>query len=412
MILPPRQRSLWFTLALAVIPLALAIGSAGVLMRYRPPRSFSELLPSDNPQVAPARYWRTVCAGVQCTLCPWRCFLPEGARGRCRVRLNSGGKLVTLVYRSPVSVHIDPIEKKPVFHLLPGTGIYSLSTVGCNLSCTFCQNWEISQSYPEEVRDETVIPRGVRIVGGADGRPQMEVLQDRARRLSPEEVVRAAKKTGCRSIAYTYAEPVVFFEYVLETARLAHEAGLKNVMVSAGYIEPEPLAELAPYFDVVKIDLKGFDEQFYRDTVGGELRFVLRTLLELKKHRIMTEVVNLVVPTLNDRDEDFGRLARWIKDNLGAETPLFFSRFTPQYRLQNLPATPIETLERAHKIAREAGLRFVYLGNVPGHPAESTYCPRCERALIRRHGYAVLENHIGPDGRCPSCRKKIPGVWS
>ncbi len=409
---PLRQRPFLFTIALAAIPLALAVWSAWAIVRFAPPHSFSDLLPVSNPQVAPASYWRSACAGVQCTLCPWRCFLPEGARGRCRVRMNSGGKLVTLVKDSPVSVHLDPIEKKPVFHLLPGTGIYSLATVGCNLRCDFCQNWEISQAYPETVREGTVIPREIQIAGWEGGRPVAEIRQDQARILAPEEVVRAAQATGCRSVAYTYAEPAVFFEYVLETAKLAHAKGLKNVLVSGGYIEPEPLAELAPYFDVVKIDLKGFDEKFYRDTVGGELRFVLRTLVELKKHRVLTEVVNLVVPTLNDRDEDFVRLSRWMKENLGEETPLFFTRFIPQYRLQNLPATPVETLERARRIALEAGLQYVYIGNVPGHPAESTYCPRCRRVLVRRHGFAVLENHIGADGKCPYCGKKIPGVWS
>ena len=327
------------------------------------------------------------------------------------MRMNVGGRLVTLVHSSPVTVHIDPIEKKPVFHLLPGTAIYSLATVGCNLRCDFCQNWEISQAYPEQVREGAVIPREIQFAGFSGGQPTFQVRQDIARTLSPDEVVAAALATHCRSIAYTYSEPTVFFEYVLETAKLAKAKGLKNVLVSGGYIEPEPLAELAPYFDVVKIDLKGFDEGFYRRVVGGELRYVLRTLVELRRHKVLTEVVNLVVPTLNDRDADFRAMARWIRENLGPDTPLFFSRFTPQYRLQNLPATPVETLERAWRIAQSEGLNYVYIGNVPGHPAESTYCPACRHILIRRYGFTILENHIGPDGRCPYCGKKIPGVW-
>jgi len=325
--------------------------------------------------------------------------------------MNVGGRLKTLVQNSPVSVHIDPIEKKPVFHLLPGTGIYSIATVGCNLACDFCQNWEISQAYPEQIKDGVVVPREVRFAGRRQGRPTFELRQEAVQTMTPAEVVRAARDTGCRSIAYTYSEPVVFFEYVLETAKRAKENGLRNVMVSAGYISPGPLAELAPYLDVVKIDLKGFDEGYYRGTVGGELRFVLRTLLELKKLGVLTEIVNLVVPTLNDKEEDFDRLSRWVRENLGEETPVFFSRFTPQYKATHLPATPLETLERAYASARRAGLKFVYLGNVPGHPAESTYCPRCGGALVRRHGYAVLENRIGKDGTCPDCHKKIPGRW-
>jgi pyruvate formate lyase activating enzyme len=418
------RRSAFFSALAALWAVTTAAAVAWCIVRFPPPGTFHALSSPPNPQVAPARYWRTVCAGVQCTLCPFRCFLPEGARGRCRVRMNVGGRLLTLVHSSPVTVHIDPIEKKPVFHLLPGTAIYSLATVGCNLRCDFCQNWEISQAYPEEVREGAVIPREVQFAGYSGGppnvrrgspvggRPNFQLKQDVARTLTPAEVVQAAVATHCRSIAYTYSEPTVFFEYVLETAKLAKRKGLKNVLVSGGYIEPEPLAELAPYFDVVKIDLKGFDEKFYRRVVGGDLRFVLRTLVELKKHHVLTEVVNLVVPTLNDRDEDFRKMSRWIRENLGPDTPLFFSRFTPQYRLQNLPATPLETMERAWRIARSEGLHYVYLGNVPGHPAESTYCPACGHVLVRRYGFTVLENHIGPDGRCPYCRKKIPGVWS
>lgn len=299
--------------------------------------------------------------------------------------MNVGGRLRTLVYAQPVSVHIDPIEKKPVYHMLPGSSIFSIATVGCNLRCSFCQNWEISQCYPEEAKGVNQI-------------------------LSPEQVVDEAIKNNCNSIAYTYSEPIVFYEYVLDTAKLARRKGLKNVLVSAGYINPEPLKKLAPYFDVIKIDLKGFNEGFYRKVVGGDLKYVLATLKELHKLGVLTEVVNLVVPSLNDDMGEIARMCKWIYDNMGPDTPLFFSRFTPQYRLGNLPATPIETLEKARKIAMDAGLRYVYIGNVPGHPGENTYCPDCGRMLMHRYGYAILENNI-KNGRCPSCGKEIPGIW-
>ncbi|MCB4755802.1 MAG: AmmeMemoRadiSam system radical SAM enzyme [Elusimicrobia bacterium] len=400
-----------FFISTAVAVEGAAFAAAWLISRTPPPATFSSLLSVSNPSVKEARYWHTVCAGVQCHLCPFECFLPEGARGRCRVRMNHGGRMVTLVYGHPVSVHIDPIEKKPVFHLLPGSWIYSLATMGCNLKCAFCQNWEISQSYPEQAPGKTLVPRGLEIVGVEGGQATARLRQDDVSTLTPQEVVDAALATRCRSIAYTYSEPVVFFEYMLETARLAKAKGLKNVMVSAGYIEPRPLAELAPYFDVIKIDLKGFDERFYRNTVGGELKYVLRTLKELKEHGVLTEIVNLVVPTLNDKEGDFKKLAVWVRENLGTDTPLFFSRFSPQYRMQNLPSTPVETLERAREIALKEGLHYVYVGNVPGHPAESTYCPACRQILVRRYGYAVLENRLLPEGRCPYDGTKIPGVW-
>ena len=397
---------------------ALAAGSggaaalAGWLMHHRRvPRTFSRLLPANNPYVREARYWKTACAGVQCTLCPFECFLPEGARGICRIRMNVAARLVTLAYGHPVSVHLDPMEKKPVFHLLPGTLIYSLAAVGCNLRCAFCQNWEISQAFPEQAQESTLVPRELRLLASQDGRPVADLKQEEASVLAPAEVVRNALATRCRSIAYTYSEPLVFFEYVLETAKLAKIAGLKNVLVSAGYVNPAPLAELAPFFDVIKIDLKGFNESFYRRVVGGELKFVLRTLVELKRLKVMTEIVNLVVPTLNDDLGDIRKMCEWIRSNLGPDVPLFFSRFGPQYRMQNLPPTPVEVITRARQIAMELGLHYVYVGNVSGHEGENTYCPRCGRILIRRYGFAVLENHISASGRCPWDGTRIPGIW-
>ena len=365
--------------------LAVPSSVAWLLAKWPPPSTFRGLTERANPLIHPARWWHSACAGVQCVLCPFECFLPEGQRGICRVRQNLGGRLVTLVYAQPVSLHVDPIEKKPVYHLLPGSRAFSIATVGCNLRCAFCQNWEISQEMPEQAQGKVV---------------------------SPGDVVAGALATGCRSIAYTYAEPIVFYEYVEDTARLAKRRGLRNVLVSGGYINPRPLRELIPLFDVIKIDLKGFNPSFYRRVVKGELRFVLRTLTQLARSGILFEVVNLVVPTLNDDPAEIRRMCRWIATELGPDTPLFFSRFTPQYQLSNLPPTPVETLERAHDIAREEGLHYVYIGNVPGNPAESTYCPVCGRILIHRYGYVVLENRLTPDGRCPYDGTKIPGIWS
>jgi len=375
-----------------------------IISLYPPPGTINGIFPDDQTRIKlstslrtrvwssnaaeyikPAKWESIECLGAQCRLCPFRCFLPEGIRGRCRVRMNSGGRLKTLVYAQPVSAHIDPIEKKPVYHLLPGSRIFSIATVGCNLRCNFCQNWEISQSYPEQAKDSGEF-------------------------LTPEQVVESALKNNCRSIAYTYSEPTVFYEYVLDTAKLAKKNGLKNVLVSAGYINLEPLRELAPYFDVVKIDLKGFNEQFYRRVVGGELKYVLASLQELKRLGIMVEIVNLVVPGLNDDPKEIVRMCAWIYNNLGPDTPLFFSKFIPQYRLANLPATPLETLENARGTALKAGLKYVYIGNVPGHPGDNTYCPACGKMLIRRYGYAILENNI-KNGNCIFCGRKIPGVW-
>ncbi len=356
-----------------------------IIAVFPPPGTISGVFPVDQVRIRPAKWQARECLGVQCRLCPFLCFLPEGSRGKCRVRMNVAGKLKTLVYAQPVSVHIDPIEKKPVYHLLPGSSVFSLATVGCNLKCSFCQNWQISQSYPEQA-----------VVSG--------------KLFSPEEVVDAAIRNNCRSIAYTYSEPVVFYEYVLDTARLAKQKGLKNVLVSCGYINPEPLRQLAGYFDVIKIDLKGFNERFYRKTVRGELRYVLNTLKELKNLGVMTEIVNLVVPGLNDDPREITEMSEWIYANLGPDTPLFFSRFVPQYRLANLPSTPVETLTEARQIAMKAGLKYVYIGNVPGDPGDNTYCPSCRKILIRRYGYEILENNI-KNGKCFFCGEKIPGVW-
>jgi pyruvate formate lyase activating enzyme len=278
---------------------------------------------------------------------------------------------------------MDPIEKKPFYHYLPTAAAFSLATAGCNLRCTYCQNWTISQVPPEETRN-------------AD--------------LPPEDVVRYAQEYQAPVIAYTYSEPIAFYEYMLDTARLAREAGLRNVVISAGFINPEPLRALCEVVDAVKIDLKGYDGAFYREVCGGELEPVLDAIATVYESETHLEIVNLVVPTLNDDLDQLRALARWIVSDLSPDVPLHFSRFYPQYKLKNLPPTPVETLERAREIALGEGVRFAYIGNVAGHPANHTYCPACGEVVIERVGFGVQAYHIG-GGRCVFCGAPIPGVW-
>jgi pyruvate formate lyase activating enzyme len=288
-----------------------------------------------------------------------------------------------MVYGNPCAVHVDPIEKKPFYHYLPTAAAFSLATAGCNLRCKYCQNWTISQVPPEETRN-------------AD--------------LPPEDVVRYALEQGAPVIAYTYSEPIIFYEYMVDTARLAREAGIQNVVVSAGFIGQEPLRALCAVVDAIKIDLKGYDSVFYQDVCGGELEPVLETIATIKESQTHLEIVNLVVPTLNDDLEQLRALARWIVDELGPDVPLHFSRFYPQYRLDHLPPTPVETLEQARAAALAEGVRFVYVGNVGGHPGNHTYCPACGEIVIERVGFGVKAYHV-EDGRCGSCGAPIPGVW-
>ncbi|MBL7084827.1 MAG: AmmeMemoRadiSam system radical SAM enzyme [Candidatus Omnitrophica bacterium] len=320
---------------------------------------------------------------VQCELCPRRCLLTNGMRGVCRVREAQDGTLFTLVYGNPCSYHIDPIEKKPVYHVLPATSAFSIATAGCNLRCKFCQNWTISQRPPEETDNI---------------------------KMGPEEVVQQAVKNNCSSIAYTYSEPIVFYEYMLDTAKLAKARGIKNVMVTAGYINEEPLRELCKYIDVANVDLKGFDKRYLRQVCGQELAPLLEALKIFKEEGVWLEITNLIVPTLNDDMETIEKMCVWIRDNLGPQTPLHFSRFTPMYKLKNLYRTPTSTLEEAKEVAEKAGLKYVYIGNVPGHPAEDTYCPNCQALLIERVGYSIKQNNI-VEGKCKFCGRPIPGIW-
>jgi len=319
---------------------------------------------------------------VECQLCPRACTVADAERGSCGVRENRGGTYYTLVHGVACSLHVDPIEKKPFFHVMPGANALSYATAGCNVECKFCQNWEISQF-----------------------RPEVKALY-----LPPEAIVTAARRAGAALTAATYSEPVVFWEYVRDAARAAREAGLKPTVVSNGYIQEQPLREVLPLLSAVKVDLKSFRAAFYREQLRGELEPVLKVLEIIRTSGVWLEIVVLLIPTLNDSAAEIRDLAGWVKTHLGTEVPVHFTRFHPTYRLTNLPPTPVTTLERAWEVAREQGLEYVYLGNVPGHPAENTSCPACKQVAIRRMGYRILENRL-VDGTCPGCGKAIPGVW-
>jgi len=320
---------------------------------------------------------------VQCTLCPRGCVLEHGERGHCEVRENRHGELWTLAYANPCALHIDPIEKKPFFHVLPGADCLSYATAGCNFDCLFCQNWQISQTSPDKTRNL---------------------------RVSPEKMVSLAKGYRCPAIAATYTEPTVFFEYNLEVARIAKGQGVLFTFHSNGFINPEPIQALLPYLGAACVDLKAFSSSFYRRMSNGELEPVLETLKAIHGRGVHLEVVNLVIPKENDDPGMIRDMCSWIKEELAPWVPLHFSRFFPMYKLRSLPPTPVRTLERAREIALEVGLQYVYLGNVPGHPAENTHCPRCGELLIQRRGFFVLENRLR-GGSCPRCGKRIEGVW-
>jgi len=320
---------------------------------------------------------------VQCKLCPALCVLADGERGGCAVRMNLDGTLRTLVYGRLVAVHDDPIEKKPLYHFIPASRAFSIATVGCNLGCVFCQNWRISQGMPEEGRHMTA---------------------------TPEQVVAAARKWGCDSIAYTYTEPTVFYEFMLDCARLARKEGLRNVWITCGYINPEPLRELCRVMDAANVDLKGFSEEFYREYCNASLEPVLTTLRIAKEEGLWVEITNLVIPGANDDPKMIRDMCKWIIANLGPDVPLHFSRFHPDYRLLHKPPTPPATLEMAARIAKEEGMRYVYIGNLLTQSGDDTCCPQCGALLLERRLSDVLRNNL-EDGRCPNCGAEIPGVW-
>lgn len=332
-----------------------------------------------------ARYYKRLPdREIECGLCPRRCRLGDKERGFCGVRENDGGTYYTLVYGKACALNVDPIEKKPFFHVLPGTNALSLATAGCNVHCKFCQNWEISQARPEQVENFNLPPRAA---------------------------AETARKNNCPSIAFTYSEPIVYFEYMIDTAAEARKLGIKSIVVSGGYVNPEPLKELTRVVDAIKIDLKGFTQDFYKSFVRGDLQPVLDAIKIVRQSGVWMEIVYLVIPTLNDDMADIRKMSRWMAAEIGPDVPVHFTRFQPQYLLKNLPPTPVSTLEKARETARSEGLRFVYIGNVPGHEGENTICPKCRTVLIKRYGYEIRTNVL-KGGACPNCRTPIPGLWA
>ena len=322
--------------------------------------------------------------GIMCLICPNECVLKEGEISQCNNRIVRNSKLYTMAFGNPCSVNIDPMEKKPLYHFLPGSRAYSIATAGCNLVCLNCQNWTISQTRPDKTRNYD---------------------------LAPEKVVEEAVKNNCRSIAYTYSEPVSFYEYVYETSLLAREAGVKNVIKSNGYVNPEPLKKLCKVADAANIDLKSFRENTYLKLSGGKLQPVLEALKIYRDSGVWLEITNLVIPSWTDKPDEIAAMCKWLSENGFKDTPIHFSRFYPVYKLEQLPPTPVELLNTAAKIAAGEGLRYVYTGNVPGNEQADTKCSGCKAILISRQGYRIIFNNI-TGGKCNKCGKVISGVWT
>ena len=346
---------------------------------------------ADEPSVASpldyheAQYYKKLDGyEIECELCPRKCNVGDRERGFCGVRENRKGTYNTLVYGTPCTANIDPIEKKPFFHYLPGTIAFSIATAGCNLNCKFCQNWQISQARPEQIK---------------------------SMKISADNIASTAASYSCPTIAYTYSEPTVYYEYMKDCAIAGNNLNIRSVMISAGFIQQKPMEELIPHLAAVKIDLKAFTQKYYTDICNGELQPVLDTLTLLKKSNIWFELVYLMLPTLNDDPKDIELLCKWIMSELGPDVPIHFTRFQPEYLLKNLPSTPIESLEIAYEIAQKNGLNYPYIGNVYGHKGENTFCPQCKSEVISRQGFQIemiaLEN-----GRCKKCGHPIPGIWT
>jgi pyruvate formate lyase activating enzyme len=339
-----------------------------------------------NGSTHPVRWWRLEESGrILCFLCPRFCRLSDGQAGFCFIRQNEGGRLVSRGYGRPTGFAVDPIEKKPLNHFLPGTPVLSFGTTGCNLGCRFCQNWDISKN-------------------------QMDDRQSRP--ITPEQVVELALREGCPSIAYTYNDPVIFAEFVIDVSKLAHQVGLCNVLVTAGYVTPEARPELYKFADAANVDLKGFTDEFYQKYAFAHLDPVLDTLIWLRNEtEVWLEITTLLIPGLNDSNEELARECGWIAENLGDRVPLHFTAFHPDFKMMDRPPTPPETLVRAREIALRTGLKFVYVGNVQNNEGQTTWCPGCGKALIERSWHSVRRTSLR-DGRCPGCGEEIPGVFA
>ena len=338
----------------------------------------------DEPALHEASFYEALAGDkVHCKLCPRGCIVGNKQRGYCRVRENRDGRYYSLVYGRPCAIHTDPIEKKPLFHVYPGSQSFSIATVGCNMACKFCQNWDISQASPDDIR------------------PSYQ---------SPEAIAQQASAAGTRTISYTYTEPTIFFEYMADCAKAGKARGIESVVVSNGFITAEAQQAMFPLVKAIKIDFKAFTQSFYRDTCSGFLEPVKASLQRLAKSGVWYEIVVLLIPTLNDSSDELKRMAAWIVKDLGPDVPLHFSRYHPMYKIKNIPPTPPDTLRRARQIAQAEGCHFVYIGNVPGEEAQNTVCPYCQAMLISRYEYRIMENNI-VKGACKACGKTIPGVW-
>jgi pyruvate formate lyase activating enzyme len=321
--------------------------------------------------------------GIMCRICPNECVLKEGEVSDCRNRIVRNSKLYTMAYGNPCSAAVDPVEKKPLYHFYPGSRAYSIATAGCNMVCLNCQNWTISQTSPDKTRNYD---------------------------LPPQKVVNESIRNNCRSIAYTYSEPVTFYEYAFETAVIAKKSGVKNIFKSNGYINPEPLKKMCTVLDAANIDLKSFNDSTYLKLTGGKLQPVLDTLKIYKDMGVWLEITYLIVPTWTDDLDEVGKMCKWLSENGFRETPLHFSRFYPTYKLEQLPPTPVEVLRNAAKIATTEGLKYVYIGNIPGNEMSDTKCPHCGSTVVVRQGYRIVTNNIS-GGKCNNCKKTVDGVW-
>ena len=410
---------------------AIGLGAAGVaglagaasffdfFSRWREAEAPADIFKGDAPKgevwelwrkrgwVKEAAHYLKLGRNVQCKVCPNNCLLSPGDRSHCRNKVNFEGTLYTLVYGNPCTFHVDPVEKKPLFHFLPGTQTFSLATSGCVFRCLNCQNWEISQKKPEETKD----PRGDEL----RFRPPLPsglTLEQMARlSLFPTDAAAVAEALRCPSLAYTYSEPTAFYEYTLDTCKAARERKLRNIVVSCGSIEERPARDLYRWVDAAHVDLKGFDEAIYKQLNSGKLRPILDTIKLLKDLGVWVEIINLVVPTYTDNLDMIRLMCGWIARQMGPDQPLHFSRFHPQHKLDQLTPTPVETLLKAREAARAEGLHYVYIGNVPGlKGAETTWCPNCKKAIIERDIFAITGFNVA-GGKCRFCGTKIAGVW-
>ena len=328
-------------------------------------------------------YWSPTPRGTKCLICPNECVIKEGESGLCHNRVNHENKLYSIAYGNPCAVNIDPIEKKPLNHFLPGSKAFSIGTAGCNLACMNCQNWTISQVSPKETRNYD---------------------------LMPDNLIAQTIAAKCQSIAYTYSEPISFYEYTLDSAKLARQQGIKNVLVTAGYINDEPLRNWCKYIDAARVDLKSFSNDIYLKLSAGALQPVLNTLKTFAGQGVWLEIINLVVPSWTDNLDMIKRMCNWLVENGLANSPLHFDRFHPDYKLTQLSSTPVGVLTQARDIALAAGIKYVYIGNVPGLDAQNTFCPKCHEVVVERKGYMVTQNNL-EKGACKKCGEKIPGVW-